>query len=282
MRILTFYFSGTGNTWWAVRELTDIFRELGHDAMFTTIEKGLDAEVLTQIEECDLVGFGYPVYGADFPPIFKRFLDKLTEVRAGKPLKKCFTICTVGYVNALGPLEAGRRLKKANFNLVGSRNIKLSNNASAPHFKTKVFNGSDLEIRKERARNRLRKFAQRIGENKTVITGVGPYLLPGYIIRKVAGSHIGQCHQILSIDHGRCSGCGLCASMCPTGSIIMDNEFFKFKNTCTACLRCYNTCPRHAILHTGKYADPETFARYKGPEKDWYRQMICKQSQTEI
>jgi NAD-dependent dihydropyrimidine dehydrogenase PreA subunit len=107
-----------------------------------------------------------------------------------------------------------------------------------------------------------------------MITGIGPYLIPGYIIRMISSREMAKCNEILSFDFNRCSKCKLCIKMCPTNSIIIKNNKYEFRNTCTACLRCYNTCPKNAILHKGKYADPEKYIRFKGPENDWYSQML--------
>lgn len=274
MKIVTFFFSGTGNTWWVAQKITDIFNEMGHNAVCCSIEKNMSIDYFNRIEEFDITGFAYPIYGADFPPIFKTFLDELIKKRSCSCVKKCFTMCTIGYVNALGPFVAGKHFNKAHFKLIGHLNLKLSNNASAPHFRSRIKNGNELEIQKEKVLKELRKYAIELTNNRKRITGIGPYLIPGYIIRKISNPAIKKSHEILSIDISRCSQCKLCINMCPTNSIVLTDKTFAFRKTCTACLRCYNTCPKNAILHTGKYADPERYIRYKGPEKDWYRQML--------
>jgi ferredoxin/flavodoxin len=274
MKIATFFFSSTGNSWWAAKKITELFRESVHDSVCCSIEKNKYTDIVNRIDEFDLIGFSYPIYGANFPPLFRSFIDHLIENRSNSSIKPCFTLCTIGYVNGLGPFVAGQIFKKAHFKLVGHLNIKLSNNASAPDFKTNVFNGNDLESRKERALIKIKKYASVLINNRMMITGIGPYLLPGYIIRKMTKQKINNCNDIWSVDQNRCLHCNLCIKMCPTNSIDSTNGVFEFKNTCTACFRCYNTCPSSAILHMGIYADPKKYIRFKGPEKEWYKQML--------
>jgi flavodoxin len=155
MKIVTFFFSGTGNTWWTAKKITDIFIELGHSAVYCSIDKNMSVDCYNRIEEFDIVGFAYPIYGANFPPIFKLFIEDLISKRSYSCSKPCFTLCTIGYVNALGPFVAGKIFRKAHFKLIGSLNIKLSNNASIPHFRTNVLNGCELETLKAKALKKL-------------------------------------------------------------------------------------------------------------------------------
>ncbi|MBN1603239.1 MAG: EFR1 family ferrodoxin [Chitinispirillaceae bacterium] len=277
MKIITFFFSGTGNTWWATRKINEIFRKSGHYSIYCPIEKNIHADFVNRIDEFDMIGFSYPIYGANFPPVFKLFLEQLIESRSDSVSKACFTLCTIGYVNALGPFAAQKILKQACFKLVGSLNIKLTNNTSVPNLKTKVFNDHELDNRKEQALRKIQHFAEQLTNNKKMITGIGPYLIPGYIIRKISDRKIKKINEIWSVDQSRCLHCNLCITICPTNSIIFTNNVFEFKNTCTACFRCYNVCPANAILHTGTYADPKYYIRYKGPEKDWYKKMVLSE-----
>ena len=50
-----------------------------------------------------------------------------------------------------------------------------------------------------------------------------------------------------------------------TGSISLKGERFVFSAGCTACMRCYNFCPTASVWHSGQYASPDIYTRYKGP-----------------
>lgn len=45
----------------------------------------------------------------------------------------------------------------------------------------------------------------------------------------------------------RCTGCGLCARICPTGSIRMADGKPAWSAGCVQCMRCFNYCPQGAI-----------------------------------
>ena len=60
----------------------------------------------------------------------------------------------------------------------------------------------------------------------------------------------------IKIDPERCKGCGYCTAECPTGAIVLDEQFnssgyfaaiFAHPEDCTGCAICANVCPDIAI-----------------------------------
>jgi ferredoxin len=47
-----------------------------------------------------------------------------------------------------------------------------------------------------------------------------------------------------------CTGCGICAQVCPTASITMQGKNPVWASSCEQCMRCVNTCPHQAIYQT--------------------------------
>jgi len=83
MKFSTFYFSGTGNTRWAVETFNAIISEKGHQAAMFSIdfgEKLSDERILDIIREADCIGPANPIYGGDVPPIMKGFIELITTV----------------------------------------------------------------------------------------------------------------------------------------------------------------------------------------------------------
>lgn len=56
----------------------------------------------------------------------------------------------------------------------------------------------------------------------------------------------------LRIDVGKCSGCGICSHLCPTGAISLDDRgtqklFYFVGSSCTNCSLCKESCPEAAL-----------------------------------
>ncbi len=51
------------------------------------------------------------------------------------------------------------------------------------------------------------------------------------------------------VDEKRCTGCGTCMTVCPTGAIAMvDNVATIDQDRCTGCEACIDVCPEGAIM----------------------------------
>ncbi|OQX60998.1 MAG: hypothetical protein B6I38_02580 [Anaerolineaceae bacterium 4572_5.1] len=54
---------------------------------------------------------------------------------------------------------------------------------------------------------------------------------------------------MIYIDSQLCTGCGICADICPTNAIVMrDNKAFIQQDLCKECQACITECPQRAIL----------------------------------
>jgi NAD-dependent dihydropyrimidine dehydrogenase PreA subunit len=275
MQFLVCYFSGTGNTWWAVQAFKRFAEESGHSVdtvSIETIPNYDEALLFQQIDRADIVGFAYPIYGAGMPPIMRQFLDRLAAARHQRVLardQRAFVITTVGFINSFGPFAARFALKRAGFNLWWHVNVRLANNISRPGLKMASVPAEVLEKRKNEGLKDLASLFQHLTTGQKYIKGIGPYLLPGIIIRRVSAPRIQRNYQSFSVDLERCTRCLNCVHHCPTQSIGWDGAEFSFAPSCTACMRCYNFCPKAAILFDGVYADPSIYARYRGPDPDF-------------
>ena len=272
MRFVVFYFSGTGNTKWAAEQFCQLAQKEGHETAAFSIEKNAcpNDELLIQlITDAEAVGFATPIYGANLPPIVESFIEHTVKLTQGliQNEKRVFFINTVGYVNAFGPIRAGKLLNNGFFRLVGYVNIRMSNNISTPKLKSNIEGIETLSKRKEQAVKTLGILVCHMGKYKRYITGIGPYLLPGIVIGRKTKGAIEKHYLSLGVDSGFCTHCMLCVQNCPTQSITYDDNSFQFQPTCTVCMRCYNFCPKAAITIDGKYADPNEYKRYHGPGK---------------
>ena len=266
MNYSTFYFSGTGNTRWAVAEFTRIIQDQGHQAELYSIDIGSqlsDEQIRAIVADADAIGFANPIYGGDIPPIMRAFLSRVVGLIGPLPSpKRTYVINTYGYVNAFGPNEAQKLLAGSGLTLSAYVNIQLCNNVTS----SKPLDRAQLAKRMDRGRQELQRLAASLIAGRKRIKGHGPQLLIGAMIRKKVPEAIAKFYQTLGVDRATCSRCMVCVKDCPTGSIRLTGEKFAFSAGCTACMRCYNFCPTGAITIDGVVADPQKFPRYQGPE----------------
>lgn len=264
MKFSVFYFSGTGNTKWAATELKNSVIKKGHQCEIYSIEVEI-VNLKEIVSGSDIIGFAFPIYGANIPNIMKKYIDQFKEILNASINKSCIMLTTVGYIDAFGPFIAEKLLKRNGLSLVGYVSIKMSNNISTPKVKASFLESKEMNKRMEKGKEKIQKLINEITDNKKYIRNIGLYLIPGIIIRRAAKNAINDNYLSLSIDKEKCIKCMLCIKNCPTKSIVFSEDKIDFLPSCTACMRCYNFCPVCAICHEGKYADPKIYKRYKGP-----------------
>jgi NAD-dependent dihydropyrimidine dehydrogenase PreA subunit/multimeric flavodoxin WrbA len=266
-----FYFSGTGNTKWAVYEFSKLAKEQDHIVNLYSIERNnlLTSDFIKNvILESDYVGFAHPIYGANIPPIMSNFIEEVVrcDIVKGMGRKPVFIISTVGYVNSFGYYCERKLFQHSEFEICSYVNLVLCNNASTVKMRSKAISRDKLEARKQSASEILKRSLYCLLNDKRYICGRRPYLIPGILIRKYARQAIKDCYTSLSIDMPYCIRCLKCVENCPTNSISFDNDTFTFSTTCTSCMRCYNFCPGYAVQIDGFHATNDKYPRYIGPE----------------
>jgi len=265
MKFSIFYFSGTENTKWVVNEFNNSVNKRKHECKNYSIETEI-TNLQEIINEADIIGFTFPIYGANMPNIVTNFINKAINVLNTNYKKQCLIITTSGYIDAYGPFAARKKIKCNGLKLIGYINIKMSNNISTPKLRAEFSTSEEMKKRMNQGKKELEKLIDKIIQGKKHIRNVGFYLLPGIVVRKALVKALKKNYLALSVDKEKCSRCMLCVNNCPTKSIIFSSEEFSFLHSCTACMRCYNFCPKYAICHEGKYADPSIYRRYRGPQ----------------
>lgn len=269
------FFSGTGNSLWVARRFKEIGQKYDWDVSLIPISKEITnepEEIANRLSNYKVIGLSFPIYGANLPPVVERFLSKVKKGQSlilmsreePIPEKSCIVLPTIGYVNGYGPFMIRGRIRNLGWNLVGHVNCRIANNACTPLLKSGIPDADKIKKRLNKVSAKLEELADKIDRGRRYIKGIGPWLLAGYIIRKVSADGIKNHYKTLSVDKDRCTECFICRDSCPTGSIrFLDGEF-SFSESCTSCLRCYNFCPANAILIDGEYASPDEYKRYKG------------------
>lgn len=243
MKIYIFYFSGTGNTKWAVEKLDKLLNENGHSSGLCSIEKINTEEALARLQGTDCVGFAYPIYLQNMPRIMRKFISGLTDliIKNNMDIKQSFFLNTFGYTNAYGVFKAKRFLKGTNIATIGYINLKMTDS-------TKSVTGEMMPIEiKENTVAKLKTFTDKFSNNKKFINGVNPKIIIGGILSRIFEHILVDNYKNMKVNTELCSKCMKCVENCPVKCIRFKDNTFTFSSACEACMRCIRYCPTHAI-----------------------------------
>jgi len=250
MTVTTFYFSGAGNTQFAVHALDQAFHTCGASSAVYAIEDGMtDETLLSLLSRSDVIGFAYPLFGANIPRIMQKFMARVTSaaIAANITGKKVFFVNTFAYVNGHGVFNAKKTVKLAGFKLVGYINLRFLNSAPAKKNHRPKLGQKAPEKIKQRAICRINRFVHRLMKEKRTIHGIGPHLVMGILIRRILRDEIKKNYLNMWVDKEKCTACMQCVKHCPVSCISYKNGTFTFQSSCEACMRCYHLCPVQAI-----------------------------------
>ena len=77
---------------------------------------------------------------------------------------------------------------------------------------------------------------------------------------------------MIYVDSSRCSGCGACVNVCPTGAMHVENSIAIVDQTlCKECEACLGVCPELAILSVSEPAKVSLPASVPKPESNVIR-----------
>ena len=225
---MIFYFSGTGNSAWAARQLARLTGDKAYD--ITNLNQLLD------LDNAEQIGFVFPVYAWGAPEIIVEFAKKLPRTQSFT-----FGVCTCGG-------DAGLAMKQFSkvYPLSSSYSLVMPNN---------YIIGSDTdnegEIRQKitAARAELERMAQEIQQQKPVYR-VHEGRLAG-VKSHFANLGFNKFARIAKpfFAEDSCNGCGLCMRNCPARAITLQNGKPVWAAQCFHCLRCINECPQQAIQY---------------------------------
>ena len=225
---MIFYFSGTGNSAWAARQLANLTEDEAYNI--------ISLKELPDIGNAKQIGFVFPVYAWGAPEVMVDFAKKLPQ-----PPVFTFGVCTCGG-------DAGLTMKQFSkwYSLSSSYSLVMPNN---------YIIGSDTDdkgviLQKiTAAQVELEQIAQEIHRQEQVyrvheggLAGVKSHLA-NLGFNKFARS----AKPFFTEDS--CNGCGLCARNCPAHAISLRDGKPIWAAQCYQCLRCINECPQRAIQY---------------------------------
>lgn len=271
MSITLYYFSGTGNSLHAARELQ---KRIPSIELIPIIQELKKIEHGEHIKSPGIVGFIFPCHGLTLPIPVKKFLRKVDL----SPSDYIFAVTTRGSSVYRGYRLMNRLLRKQGKQLDASFVIDMANNNP----KLKEFEDpSEEEINKfeEGLQNKLDHILDIVSEKKSWhddTSGISftknnsvNYVMERSLTFLVERLKKGPNNYFYT--DGKCNSCGVCSEVCLSGKIRMidGRPEWKKEKDCYMCYACLNFCPMRSIQIKDKiYMKSHTpeKGRYNHPE----------------
>ena len=195
--------------------------------------------------ETDLVIFGCPTYAGRLPNLLLKYLDTIKGNGAfAVPL---VTFGNRAFDNSLAELSA--LLESHGFHTIAAAAFSCEHS-----FSTTLGGGRPDENDIKEAENfalsvfgkmvKSVAFCEEIPSIKVDGTPDAPYYQP----RDRHGNPI-DIRKVKPVTTGACTGCGLCAELCPMGAISRE-DFSEVPGICIKCCACTKKCPTGAKIFT--------------------------------
>ncbi|MBQ2818521.1 MAG: EFR1 family ferrodoxin [Clostridia bacterium] len=254
MNTVIYYFSGTGNSLTTARMIAD---GLGDTRLVPIASK---KDCLSITENAERVGFVFPIYYGNMPYSVRELISKTVF----KPDAFIFSVCTYrGHCGDIA-LRMDQLLRTRGRTLSLSLGLPMPGNSfiNAPEV--------DQEHLKNQKANVLSIIEKiELGEKED------------YYSKKVLLStpvDIASNFRGIKADDN-CTGCGLCAMICPRNNIKIEDGRAQMGEDCVSCLACFHWCSREAI-YMSKQENIARRKKYHHPDID-VQDMILQKYDTE-
>lgn len=236
MKILICYFSGTGNTKRVVDKFAECLEENENEVTLQRVEH----EFNLNIEDFDLIGFGYPVHAFNAPEIILDFVKKLKKLENKKDV---FIINTSGEplkLNNISSIKLTSLLKKKNMIVKYEYHYVMPYNI--------IFRHTDRMVYRmwETAKKIIPLDVKELLEKKPAKLKkvfMGRFIAYIFRIEHWGGKFNGKHYKALP----ECINCNCCVNICPTKNITVKDGELHFGKNCIMCMRCSFLCQKNAI-----------------------------------
>lgn len=252
---MIFYFSGTGNSLHAAKEVAEAQGERLVSIAEELAKAGNSFEYA--IAENELLGFVYPIY-AWAPP--RLVLDFVRRMRTRGEPRYLFSISTCGSEEGNSTELLRRTLARKGLGLNSAFSLQMPNSYILGY---DVDSPESEEGALRAAEERLKTINYLISQRKSgvyqVMKGKSAALKTALInpLFNRFGLRTGKFYATEA-----CTRCGLCERICPLHTISLA-ERPVWGKACAQCLACINRCPARAIqygkgtLKRGRYVHPD-------------------------
>jgi len=248
-RVWKIYFSPTGTTKKVMDALTGGFKEevLEYDFTLPAARQGF-----ADVDEGDLVFFGVPTYAGRVPNVLLKYLDTIQG--NGALAVPVVTFGNRNFDNSL--IELRDILEKTGFHTVAGCAVSCEHSFSYTLGAGRPDLLDILEMIKFAHDVRIKVIDMDELCAPIEVDGI-PETYGGYYKPQDRnGNHI-DIRKVIPKVSDACTDCGLCAEVCPMGSIVSD-DVRQMQGICIKCGACYKKCPEKA-----RYFDDQGYLYHK-------------------
>ena len=232
------YYTATGNTLELAKrikgaELVDIIK----------INEGN----ATLDDDITRLGIFFPVYMGGVPYPVREFVSNTLNGRDNSSLQYVFSLITCGSDGKNAEWMLDRSLQDIGIGLSYALSIRYPD--SYLPLVSKVPDENKTKEILGKAEEKIEKALEDI-EKEEIRLPSKPIL--GKIMSKMV-SKTGPSAKDKKMSVGTdCVRCGTCASICPSGNIVIGEKKAEIGDKCLHCYACYNFCPNGAIKYEGR------------------------------
>lgn len=240
--ISIYYFTATGNSLTTARRIAE---GLGDCRLIPAVSLMKNIKI---IEENEAVGFVFPVYFSDMPCILRELISKMIFT-AEKPYIFAVPTCR-GHAGACHQrLDQLLRTRGQKLSLAVNVNMPGNSYINEPGVDEQHLANQDSAVEAVLPLIRAR-------ETRDYFE---PSVLP---LAKTAWPNN---FRGLEAEADKCTGCGICAEVCPMNNITFREGKAVIGDDCSTCLSCFHWCPNEAIWMS-RQENIARRAKYRHPE----------------
>lgn len=258
---MVFYFSATGNSLWVAQYISNSFNEPLCEVSGFIRKHSAEGLRYTLRDEAEMLFFVFPVHSWGPALVMLRFIRKLQL--SGLKGNRVFAIGTCGDDCGYTDRIVRKELADKCIPLEAFFSLKMPNN----YILMRGFGVDPEPVKDEKlamAPSGMEQIVKTINTrsySESQILRTGMSWLKSYVVYPVFKRFVIGRQSFRTTD--ACISCGLCAKVCPTCTIVMQNgkPVWQGKD-CVQCTACIHRCPAKAIefgkvsVGKGRYVHP--------------------------
>jgi len=242
------YFSAVGSTKLVAELLSDILAREHGDALRIELADIEKEGARALVEAADFAVFLFPTYYLKPAPPMRAFVEGLAISAEGKP---CYLVATCELYTENCALRLARQLEAKGYIVTGATSIRATGSDVTAALPSGLVPW--LYRFGKASGARLSEAARAIGSCIEAPRRAMPrprwYTPLSQLLQIVALNHFDLMRYRLRALEDRCTRCGLCARVCPSGALsVGETKAFAAPDQCILCCRCVHACPERALV----------------------------------